>query len=74
MDIVVNGDITEAVLEHSDSVRVAQVIENILSNDAKYARDTEISIVTECISPENLPRNVHVSGADMVYWLSIKDH
>lgn len=53
MDIVVNGDITEAVLEHSDSGRVVQVIENILSNAAKYARDTEISIVTECISPEN---------------------
>ena len=48
MDIVVNGDITEAVLEHSDSGRVVQVIENILSNAAKYARDTEISIVTEC--------------------------
>lgn len=74
MDIVVNGDITEAVLEHSDSGRVVQVIENILSNAAKYARDTEISIVTECISPEKLPRNVHVSGADMVYRLSIKDH
>ena len=74
MDIVVNGDITEAVLEHSDSGRVVQVIENILSNAAKYARDTEISIVTECILPEKLPRNVHVSGADMVYRLSIKDH
>lgn len=72
--LVVNGDITEAVLEHSDSGRVVQVIENILSNAAKYARDTEISIVTECISPEKLPRNVHVSGADMVYRLSIKDH
>ena len=66
--------VTEAVLEHSDSGRVVQVIENILSNAAKYARDTEISIVTECISPEKLPRNVHVSGADMVYRLSIKDH
>ena len=68
------GAITEAVLEHSDSGRVVQVIENILSNASKYARDTEISIVTECISPEKLPRNVHVSGADMVYRLSIKDH
>lgn len=74
MNIVVNGDITEAVLEHSDSGRVVQVIENILSNASKYARDTEISIVTECISPEKLPRNVHVGGADMIYSLSIKDH
>lgn len=74
MNIVVNGDITEAVLEHSDSGRVVQVIENILSNASKYARDTEISIVTECIEPEKLPRNVHVGGADMVYSLSIKDH
>lgn len=71
--LVVNGDITEAVLEHSDSGRVVQVIENILSNASKYARDTEISITTGYIDPEELPKNVHVSGSDAVYRLSIKD-
>ncbi len=69
-----SGDITWAVLEHADSGRVVQVIENILSNASKYARDTEISITTGYIKPEELPRNVHVGGADMVYRLSIKDH
>ncbi len=66
--------ITEAVLEHADSGRVVQVIENILSNASKYARDTEISITTGYIDPEELPKNVHVSGSDAVYRLSIKDH
>lgn len=86
MNIVVNEDtdgrnvgtfggaITEAVLEHADPGRVVQVVENILSNAAKYARDTEISITTECIEPQKLPKNVHVSGAEVVYKLSIKDH
>ena len=68
------GAITEAVLEHVDSGRVVQVLENILSNAAKYARDTEISITTGYIDPEELPKNVHVSGSDAVYRLSIKDH
>lgn len=68
------GAITEAVLEHADSGRVVQVIENILSNASKYARDTEISITTGYIDPEELPKNVHVSGSDAVYLLSIKDH
>ena len=86
MNIVVSGDadgygietgsgcITDAVLDHADQGRVVQVIENILSNASKYARDTEISIDTRCIATEKLPKNVHVSGADIVYQLSIKDH
>lgn len=59
-DIHIIGDIKECVLPHADTGRIAQVLENIISNARKYAKDTSIDIRTE--------------ESEEIYRISIRDH
>ncbi|MBQ8924146.1 MAG: HAMP domain-containing histidine kinase [Lachnospiraceae bacterium] len=46
-DIVVRGQIDRFTLAEADSLRIAQVIENIITNARKYAPDTKIEVWSE---------------------------
>lgn len=76
IDNVINikGEIIEAEIENADSNRIVQVIENIISNAKKYAKEGNIDIATSISDSavddlENLDMN-----CDRVYIVSIKDY
>ena len=76
IDNVINikGEIIEAEIENADSNRIVQVLENIISNAKKYAKEGNIDIATSISDSavddlENLDMN-----CDRVYIVSIKDY
>lgn len=59
-DIQITGDIIECTLPHADAGRIEQVLENIISNARKYAKDSKIDIRTE--------------ETEDIYRIDIRDH
>ena len=78
-DIDVKGEIDEFTLNEGDSMRIAQVIENIITNARKYAEGSRIEVWSEIKEQDNTGESkVSGSGVDgsfaASYCLHIKDN
>lgn len=78
-DINVKGEIDEFTLNEGDSMRIAQVIENIITNARKYAEGSRIEVWSEIKEQDNTGES-KVSGLGVdgsfaaSYCLHIKDN
>ena len=71
-DIVIRGEIDRFTLAEADSLRIAQVIENIITNARKYAPNTKIEVWSEiCKSDDNSDLNSDNDEAASVINLDI---
>lgn len=72
-DINVKGRIDEFTLNEGDSMRISQVIENIITNARKYAEGTKIEVWSEIKEQDNSDRSKDGS-VGVSYSLHIKDN
>ena len=70
MEIILDEEIVKATLQTADAGRIAQVIDNILSNAEKYAKGSAIRVKTQIVQGNQMLEQLQVQTA---YELSIRD-